>query len=302
MSSAVLVAQLAALAVSTAEAPVGQPPIVNARLDSAPAAGGLEAAVRAAVGKQSGAAWIGYAVPRIPGEGQACCWNERGKGCGLAGREANPATFWNGLPEGQRAAAPAPAPRVVELEGPSHVSVLLRAEGGAIGKIRAYSSDCPLDAGGLPLHWLTGVKPAESVALLLRRADAEGADRKSTVEPAVHALAMHAGGEAQAALERLASSAPLEQTRKSALFWLAAARGRAGYQAVSRSAREDPSDKVREHAIFALTQSKEPEAIPTIVRIAREDRSPRVRKQAMFWLGQSRDPRAFKFFEEVLSR
>ena len=42
-----------------------------------------------------------------------------------------------------------------------------------MGKIRAYGSDCPLDAGGLPLHWLTDVKPAQSVALLLRFAGEE---------------------------------------------------------------------------------------------------------------------------------
>ena len=33
-------------------------------------------------------------------------------------------------------------------------------------KIRVVSEDCTIDAGGLPLVWLTDVKPAESVAML----------------------------------------------------------------------------------------------------------------------------------------
>ena len=189
----------------------------------------------------------------------------------------------------------------IELEGPTHVTVLLRAEQGKVGKVRAFSNDCPLDAGGLPMHWLTGVKPAESVGLLVRLIGEDAAQGRKG-EPAIHALAMHAGGEAQSALEKLAAAGPDEKLRKSAIFWLANARGRPGYQLVSRLAREDGSEKVREHAIFALTQTREPEAIPAIIRIAREDKNPKVRKQAMFWLGQSKDPRALAFFEEILSR
>lgn len=268
--------------------PAEQPPIANARLDSASAAGGLEAAVKAAMGKQTGPAWIGYAVAMIPGDGQACCWENGDRGCVLEERR------------GPAAAAAGPV-RPIKLEGPTHATVLLRVEQNKVGKVRAFSRDCPLDAGGLPMHWLTAVKPAESVALLARltgEASAEGRKAEATV----HALAWHAGGEAQAALEKLAAAGPDEKLRKSAIFWLASARGRPGYQAVSRLAREDGDDKVREHAIFALTQTRDPEAIPAIIRIAREDKNPKVRKQAMFWLGQSKDPRATKFFEEILSR
>ena len=65
-----------------AGAPPGeQPAISNAKLDSASAAGGLEAAVRGAIGKQTTPAWIGYVVPKVAGEGQSCCWDNGDRGC-----------------------------------------------------------------------------------------------------------------------------------------------------------------------------------------------------------------------------
>ncbi len=265
---------LIGLALIVAGAEGSTPPISQARLDSASAAGGLERAVAAAIGKQSGPAWIGYLVPRIPGDGQSCCWNDGRTGCGLEGTRAP-------------AAAPPSGPRPVKLEGPTHLAVLLRAEQGSVAKVRAFTEDCPLDAGGLAMHWLTEVKPAESVALLVKYAEADGAGRRSMADEAVAAIAQHAAGEATAVLEKLATSPQRsESVRKSAVFWLANARGRAGYQVVARLVREDPVDKLREHAVFALTQSHEPEAIPTIIKVAREDRSPHVRGQALFWLAQ----------------
>src|SRR5262245_5270717 len=139
MMRAVLISIVAAAGVAAQ-----QPQISNTNLQTASAASGLDAALQSQISRQSGAAWFGYAVPKIPGEQQSCCWNDGGKGCGL---------------EGQRnTAAPAP-PVPVKLEGPSHVAVLFRAEQGVVGKIRTFTMDCPLDAGGLPVHWLTDVRP-----------------------------------------------------------------------------------------------------------------------------------------------
>jgi HEAT repeat protein len=317
------------------------PSVTNAKMQTLPVTGGLETAVQRVTGNQPGPLWIGYAVPAIPGDRQACCWSNDHRGCGL---------------EGQSGARTQATPGPVQLEGPSHIAVLLRVENRQVGKTRAFSLDCPLDAGGLSFVWLTGIQPSESVAYLA----------KNATDNEVHAIAMHAGPEADKALQTFAASGPNEKVRKSATFWLAISRGRAGYETVSRLARNDASDKIREHAIFALSQSKQPEAIPAIVAIAKEDRSAHVRgqalfwlaqkaakqasaaitaaiesdpdtevkkkavfaltqmpknegvpmlihvartnanaavrKQAMFWLGQSKDPRALRFFEEVLSK
>jgi HEAT repeat protein len=256
---------LAALC-TTLAAIAQQPPISNANFQNASGAAGLEPAVRAAIARQPGPAWIGYAVAKISGDSQSCCWNDGGRGCGLEGnRNANVQVARTGP---------------VQLEGPAHVAILLRAEAGKVGKIRTFTVDCPLDAGGLPFYWLSNVKPADSVAMLLRQATEEATDS------AVHAVAMHAAPEAAAALDKLASNSPSEKVRKSAIFWLATSRGKQGYQSVARLSREDPSDKVREHAVFALTQSPEPEAMAAVIRVAKEDKVPHVRGQALFWLAQ----------------
>lgn len=113
-------------------------------LQTASVVGGLDQAVRAAIGKQTGAAWIGHAVAKIPGGDESCRWSGDGRGCGLEGN--------------RRRSVQASRSGPVLLEGPTQVAVLLR--------------DCPIDAGGLTLHWLTSVKPAESVAMLWRLAAA----------------------------------------------------------------------------------------------------------------------------------
>ncbi|MBI4909683.1 MAG: HEAT repeat domain-containing protein [Acidobacteria bacterium] len=251
-----------------------QPPIQNAKLETIGVTSGLDAAVRSAAGKQSGPAWIGYAVSRVPGRGESCCWNNDNRGCGLEGNRNLQIT--------------AQRPTVVQLEGPTHMTILYRAEGGVIGKIRAFTVDCPLDAGGLPLYWLNGVKNAESVAMLTRMVNEDAASdrRKSSRDGALHAIAMHAGPEAFAAVDNLASNSQSVETRKSAIFWLAQTRGREGFQTVDRLVRSDPSPKVREHAVFALTQSSEPGAIPSVLRVAKEDKDAHVRGQALFWLAQ----------------
>src|SRR5687767_1458756 len=109
-----------------------QPAITNANLQTMPAGNNLDAAIRTAIGKQSTAAWIGYAVPKIPGEQQSCCWSNDSRGCGLEGKTAGPLASPGGP---------------VKLEGPTHIAVLFRAEQGAVVKIRQFSIDCPLDAG-----------------------------------------------------------------------------------------------------------------------------------------------------------
>ena len=268
-----------------------QPSITNADIRQASAAGGLEPAIRAAVSAAAGPKWIGYAVPAIPGDSNnSCCWSDNGRGCGLEG--------------GRNTVAASAAPATpVRLEGPSHVVILMRYEQVGAEKLRVFSPDCPLDAGGLPFYWISNVKPAESVAMLVSWLEKrqKGGVRNGS-EAAIHAIALHAGSEAEAALTKFSSLSTAEQTRKSTLFWLAKSRGKTGYDVVAKTATADNSDKVREHAVFALTQSNQPEAIPTVIRIAREDKSPRVRKQAMFWLGQSRDKRALEFFEQVLAK
>lgn len=260
-----------------------QPPISNADLQTASASGGLEQAIRTASSKSP--MWIGYAVPKVPGDGQSCCWNNDSRGCGLEGQR-NITVGANGSP--------------IKLEGPTHIAILLRIEQGNVGKIRSFSVDCPLDAGGLPFVWLTNVKPTESVVMLSRQAGEAGTDKIR--DQAMVALAQSAEPSAAQSLIRIAKENSSAHVRGQALFWLAQRASREAAGAITESIERDPNTEVKKKAVFALTQLPKDEGVPLLIQVARNNNNPAVRKQAMFWLGQSKDPRALKFFEDVLGR
>jgi hypothetical protein len=253
-----------------------EPHVQNARMETRAVAGGLEATFRTIVNGQSSPAWIGYAVPIIRGDRQMCCWNNDVRGCFLEPRANDRVVVVSNN-------------QTVKLEGPTQLVVLYRVENRQVGKVRSFSPECELDAGGLPFIWMTGVNIAESVKLLEGIAkDTAGAsrDQMRRADAAVSAIALHADPAADQALEELVASSQPEQVRRQAVFWLGNARGQRGFEIVSRIVREDPSDKLREHAVFALTQSKEPQALNVVASVAHNDKSPRVRGQALFWLAQ----------------
>jgi PBS lyase HEAT-like repeat-containing protein len=100
--------------------------------------------------------------------------------------------------------------------------VLFRAEQGRLERLRTYSAGCALDAGGLPVVWLTDVRPAESVKLLRSLVASGGAEEKAgrVGEPALAALAFHADPSALEALMGLARRDASGHVRGQALFWL----------------------------------------------------------------------------------
>ena len=252
-----------------------QPNISNARLETRQITGGLDATFRAILSTQSSPAWLGYAEPIIPGDRQSCCWNGEG-GCSLEHHSGD-------------SGVTVAAPRTVKLEGPTHLVVLYRVENHQITKIRSFTPECDLDAGGLPFIWLNGVAAPESVRMLLSTAKSDPDQTRGgprIADSAVSAIALHSDPAADQALEELIAPSQPEKLRSKALFWLGNSRGARGFQLVSRVVREDPSDKIREHAVFALSQSKQPEALATLVDVAHKDASPRVRGQALFWLAQ----------------
>jgi hypothetical protein len=252
-----------------------QPRISNARLETRPVSGGLEGTFQAILSAQAAAAWVGYAEPIVPGERRSCCWNDGG-GCSLEHRSGD---------QGVTVASP----QTVKLEGPTHLAVLLRVENHQTVKIHTFTPECDLDAGGLPLIWLTGVNAPESIRFLLSIAKGETGttrDEGRITDAEVAAIALHADLAADQALEQLAAPNQPEKLRRQAIFWLGNSRGRRGFEVISRIVREDPSDKIREHAVLALTQSKEPEALSTVVAVAHNDHAAHVRGQALFWLAQ----------------
>jgi hypothetical protein len=248
-----------------------QPTIQHAKFTQRTHAGTLEAELQ----RVSGPAWLGYSVAAAKPGSNSCCWNGGQAGCQLEGGR------------GMRVGDTKPG---VKLEGSSEIAVLLRVERGAINRVSVFSVDCPLDAGGLPLVWLTGVSAPESAEFLAAH----------TQHGTLVALAMQAGKEADAALIHQAREAIEGRRRSEALFWLAVRATAKSVGTISRAIEDDPDTEVKKQAVFALSQLPKDEGVPKLIEVARANRNPAVRKQAFFWLGQSDDPRAFRFLEETI--
>jgi hypothetical protein len=136
------------------------------------------------------------------------------------------------------------------------VRVLLRAESGRVSKIRAFSEDCPLDAGGLPLVWIEDVRPADSVAQLVALVGqpvSEATSGKRLDDGALAAIASHADPSADSALERYVAPEQPRELRKKAAFWLCVSRGARGYEVLRRLVKDDADGRFREHVVFALS-------------------------------------------------
>ena len=109
-----------------------QAPITNAKVDMRSAAQGVDRVVQA-VAAAGMPAWIGYRLAAAPETRRTCFSGSR-----------------------------------VMLEPPAEFYVLARMEAGQIVRLRSFTPECDIDAGGLPLVWLTDLKPADGVAWLVQ--------------------------------------------------------------------------------------------------------------------------------------
>ena len=269
-----LAVALVALALALAPAPAAaqaplRPDVVNGQVVDRAVSGGLAQTIAQVASRESGVTWVGYAVPMVAGDHRVCDWKDGG------------------------------AP--VRLEPSDTLVVMVRVDAGQVERIRALADNCRIDAGGRTVHWLTGVRPAESVAWLGARATAAGTARRPA-DGALSALALHAEPAALDWLLSTARTAGATHVRSQALFWLSQRAGQRAIGAIAEAIERDPDTEVKRKAVFALSQLPADDGVPRLIQIARAHSNPAVRKQAFFWLGQSKDPRALAFFVDVLGR
>ena len=112
-----------------------QAPITNAKVDIRSAAQGVDRIVQSVAATKM-PAWIGYRLAATAGAQRTCGGN------------------------GSK----------VLLEPPAEFYVLARMEAGEIVRLRSFTPECDIDAGGLPLVWLTDLKPADGVQWLIQLA------------------------------------------------------------------------------------------------------------------------------------
>lgn len=269
-------ALVATLALLTLSLPVAAqtPRLSNGRLENHTVSAGLAKDLPALAARLTEPTWIGYAVPMIDGDRHMC-------------------DFWNDNFRNTVSTAP------VLLEPADFFFVLYRVEGGQVSRIRSYSAECPLDAGGKAVHWFTNVSAADSLSYLKTFVAPSSATNR-LVDSAVTAIAMHEGQAALDSLVGLARDHASTKVRGSALFWLAQRAGQKAVGTITAVIDNDPDTEVKKKAVFALSQLPRDEGVPLLIQQARTNKNPAVRKQAMFWLGQSKDPRALRFFEEIL--
>jgi hypothetical protein len=219
--------------------------------------------------------WIGYTQPMIDGEHNMC-------------------DYWN---DGMRFSS---STDPIRLEPADFFFVLFRIENKEIIRIRTFSANCPLDAGGKAVHWFNNVAVNDSVNFLKTFIGAN-ATRRLT-DSATTAIALTEGQQPLTELITLARDGATANVKGSALFWLAQRAGQQAVGTITAAIENDPDTEVKKKAVFALSQLPKDQGVPLLIDQARNNKNAAVRKQAMFWLGQSKDPRALKFFEEILTK
>ena len=241
--------------------------LVNAKLDTRSAAAGLGQSFQPLLAAQPQPAWIAYSVPstRVT------------LGCDYV------SDGWS-------------QPGVIHLEPPDHAVILFRVDGGAVERIRTLSPDCEIDAGDLPVHWLSEVKPAESVALL----DALATRPAHVTDGAMNAIAAHSDAAADAALLRYLAPTQPESIRLRVVGWFGNMRGRRGFEVLKNLIAADSNLRVRERAVSTLAGSKDPEALDLLIATARKDAEPRMRMQALSALQRRSGAKVLATFQDAI--
>jgi hypothetical protein len=263
---------LVAAQFSAPEAAAQTPRLSNGRLEPH-ATTTIGKDLQALAGTLTEPSWIGYTQPLIDGDHEMC-------------------DSWNNGNRYTQSTDP------IRLEPADFFFVMFRVENKQIVRIRTYSANCPLDAGGKSVHWFNSVPVGDSVGFMKTFIGANSTRRLN--DSAVTVLALTAGQQPLDELIGLANHGATTSIRGNALFWLAQRAGQKAVGTITAAIENDPDTEVKKKAVFALSQLPKDEGVPLLIQQARTNKNPVVRKQAMFWLGQSKDSRALKFFEEIL--
>jgi hypothetical protein len=249
---------LAALPLIVRTMPAQPKLLVNAKVDTRSAAGGLEREFKALLTAQPQPAWIAYEVPAVRGAEMGCEYVR--DNYSTAG--------------------------IVHLEPPDHAVILFRVESNTVGKLRSLSPDCEIDAGGLPVHWLTDVAPAQSIALLATYVPQHELDSNG----ALSAIAAHADPAADPVLDRYLASNQPDWIRNRVASLEGSQRGQHGIETLKKVIANDMSESVKQSALSGLARNKDPEALNLLIATARTAGDPRTRSKAISSLNRKQGP------------
>ena len=229
--------------------------------------------------------WVAWRAPMIRGDRDMCGWYVdqqyaiRGAFLNddLRGLNADPrASPLNTPPSGP-----------VPLEAGTNVIVLARIIGGQVERLRTVGDDCPMDAGGRTVYWLSTVTSAESVRYLASLTRPAEADRsmadpeRTVVSSAVRAIAYHADPAADATLDQIAASHTDSGVRRQAARVLADYRGAHGVATLVRLLGTERDVEMRRSLVTSLGASRDASAMEAL-RPYLKDADARVRAEAAY--------------------
>ena len=143
----------------------------------------------------------------VMSDGAACCGT-----CGL--EPSLGGTSMSTRPQSPQPGGP------IKLEGADEMVVLFRVVNRQVERVRVFSEDCQLDAGGRDVTWFTAVTPAESIALLESLVDRPDGTPRSDHRRRDQRDRAPRGAAADAALERLLAPTQPQAVRAKVPFWL----------------------------------------------------------------------------------
>ena len=250
------------------------PTVQNGRLESR-AATSIDSVI-AAVGGGSEPVWVGWAIPLAEHRGALCTqWSPDLAGVSIARIE----------PETPAAAA-VPSPLPVRLEGGTNLVLLVRLVAGRVERLRTLDDECPIDAGGRTVHWLTGISAAESVRYLdtlIRTSAPTQASEQRVAIAAVPAIALHRDAVADATLDRLIAEDTAEAVARQAATWMGSTRGAHGFETLTAALGRATDPQRRRLLVTALGQSRQPKTADALLTLARTDRDAAIRAEAVHW-------------------
>jgi hypothetical protein len=248
----------------------------HGRLETRPES--TPAAALEALSRDAAPVWIAWQVPMIAGQASPCSsWVDEANA--YRGERLGPAPNSPPSPSGA-------TPRQVRLDAGTRVTVLVRALGGRVERLRVAGDDCPIDAGNQPVHFLGQVTPTASVTYLdalVHAPTSALADTRRIADAALTTLSYHADAAATAALDRLVLPASDMRLRRAASRALARTRGQHGVDRVLALITGESHAPTRQAFVSALAESPMPTATAALLTIAERDTEPAVRGEAAYW-------------------
>jgi hypothetical protein len=222
------------------------------------------------------ASWLGWQVPMVAGDRELCSnWvnDERVvRGTMLEGGDGRREPVF---------AAPAGP---LALEAGTNLVILVRVVEGKIERLRALGGDCPIDAGGKHLTWLSGVTPAASLEYLRSLTNStlmEPTVYRRLSDTVVSAIALHQNAAAGPLLVELASQVDDTHVRELALQWLARARGAFGFDYLTRTLAATRDVALRRQLVSAIGRTHEPGTAAALLSLAKTDTDEKARAEAL---------------------